>query len=119
MDKLVISSVQTGPKSPVEAVNRPRPEQALANSAADKSTIAPATDISAEQVVEAIGKINDFIQITRRDLQFSLHEETGVTVITVLDAETEEVIRQIPAEEVLAVAANLEEIRGLLFRAKA
>jgi flagellar protein FlaG len=40
-------------------------------------------------------------------------------VVAVVDAETQEVIRQIPSEEVLAIAARLDEARGLLFEGKA
>jgi flagellar protein FlaG len=35
-------------------------------------------------------------------------------VVKVVDAQTKELIRQIPSEEVLAVARNLERIKGFL-----
>ena len=67
----------------------------------------------------AVSQIRDFVHMVRRELQFSVDENTGRTVVTVRDAQTEEVIRQIPAEEVLNIAARLEEVNGVLFRGRA
>ena len=44
-------------------------------------------------------------------IHFELHEESGRVVFKVLDAETGEVIRQVPPEEVIKVA---EHIRAYL-----
>lgn len=55
----------------------------------------------------------------RRDLRFSVDEETGRTVVKVLDSRSGEVIRQIPPEEMLALAEDLERLQGLLFRGEA
>jgi flagellar protein FlaG len=51
---------------------------------------------------------------SQRDLQFQVDDTTGITVITVRDATTKEVVRQIPAEEVLAVS-RVFEATGTLF----
>lgn len=75
--------------------------------------------VTEAKLADAVEKINDFIQIARSDLVFSVDEHTGRTVVAVVDAQTQEVIRQIPSEEVLAIAARLDEARGLLFEGKA
>jgi flagellar protein FlaG len=49
-----------------------------------------------------------------RSLSFRVDEASGRTVITVLDATTQEVVRQIPSEEVLALARALEVSGALL-----
>jgi flagellar protein FlaG len=72
-----------------------------------------------DAVSKAVQKINDFVRVVRRDLEFSVDENTGRTVITVRDADTDEVIRQIPPEEVLSIAENLGDVQGLLLKAKA
>ena len=68
---------------------------------------------------KAVSRLNDYVQNLSRDLQFSIDEETGVTVITVTDSATHEVIRQIPSEEALAIAHSLEKEQGVILRAKA
>ncbi len=57
-----------------------------------------------QQLSAAVSKLNDYVQNMRRTLSFSVEESTGRTVITVYDAETKEMIRQIPPEETLKLA---------------
>ncbi len=70
-------------------------------------------------LVQAVEQINEFFQIAQRTLHFRIDEETGRTVVTVMNGETDEVVRQIPSEEVLHVAARLNELKGLLLSAEA
>lgn len=52
------------------------------------------------------------------DLQFSVHEASGQTMIVVRDESTGKVIREIPPKEVLNLAAKFDEMIGLLFDGK-
>ena len=47
-------------------------------------------------------------------LEFDVSEESSRIVTRVIDRESGEVIRQIPTEEVLAIAERLEEMQGRL-----
>jgi flagellar protein FlaG len=55
----------------------------------------------------AVSQINDHVQNLQRNLQFSVDDVTGRDVVTIIDSETEQVIRQIPSEEILEVARHL------------
>ena len=59
------------------------------------------------------------MQNQKRALHFSVDEGSGRTVIRVIDPETAEVIRQIPPEEVLNLARQLEGSGGALLRTRA
>jgi len=72
-----------------------------------------------EDLNKMVESLNQNLQVLRRDLQFSVDDTSGQTVVKVLDAETEEVIRQIPSEEVLDLQKRLEEAAGVIFRGKA
>jgi uncharacterized FlaG/YvyC family protein len=48
-------------------------------------------------------------------LHFSVDKSTGRTVVKVVDKESEKLIREIPAEELLKLAAKIEEMMGILF----
>ena len=48
-------------------------------------------------------------------LQFSKHEATGRNIIKVINRDTKEVIREIPSEKVLDMAAKMDEMLGILF----
>lgn len=57
----------------------------------------------------AVSQINDYVQSLQRDLQFTVDEVTGKDVVTVIDSESKEIIRQLPSEEALALARRLAE----------
>jgi len=63
-----------------------------------------------ESIDKAITSLNDSIQSVQRNLQFSVDKELDKIVISVTDKETNEVVRQIPSEEILDLAKNLQEI---------
>ncbi|MDO3385071.1 flagellar protein FlaG [Gilvimarinus sp. SDUM040013] len=58
-------------------------------------------------VKEAVAHMNEFIQASKRDLQFSYDSDSGDTIVRVLDSNTKEVIRQIPDEIFLKLARDL------------
>jgi flagellar protein FlaG len=100
---------------PVKEVRQVVAGDGTGNTSTDSKTSAPNDAL----LSRAVKDINDYVQNVQRDLRFSIDEDSGHTVITVLDSETEEVIRQIPAEEILAIARNLKAMKGLLFDAQA
>jgi flagellar protein FlaG len=66
--------------------------------------------------LEAIARgIQDYLQRNGRNLEFRVDDSTGETVITVRDASTGDVIRQIPNEEALAIAQRFSANSGTLF----
>jgi len=56
---------------------------------------------------KVVASLNDYAQNVKRDLQFSMDETSGRTVITVRDSESEEIIRQIPPESAIALESYL------------
>ena len=60
-------------------------------------------------VRNAVKDLNDFAQKIQTNLNFSVDEGSGRSVITVTDKQTGDVIRQIPAKEILAVANLIRE----------
>lgn len=61
----------------------------------------------AEQLREAVAQMNEYIQATQRDLRFTVDQDSGETIVRVLDRQTQEVIRQIPDDVFLNLARNL------------
>lgn len=60
-----------------------------------------------EKVQAAVAQMNEYIQSTQRDLNFSYDPGSGETVVKVLDRNTQEVIRQIPNEIFLRLAQQM------------
>jgi flagellar protein FlaG len=70
--------------------------------------------VSSADVERAVQHLRELIGETQRSLRFQVDELSGRTVITVLDETTKEIVRQIPAPEVLAVAEQLRRIGTLI-----
>jgi flagellar protein FlaG len=65
-------------------------------------------------VERAVQQLNEIMRANNRTLSFRVDELSGRTVITVLDAATKEVVRQIPPPELLAVMHRLQQASGLV-----
>lgn len=72
-----------------------------------------------EELNAVVKEVNDFIKPLNNSLQFSIDKETGTTVVKVIDTETQEMIKQISSEEMLALAKALDQLKGLLVKQQA
>jgi flagellar protein FlaG len=65
-----------------------------------------------QKVNEAIPKVREVMQRNARSLDFRVAEEENRVIITVIDKETNKVIRQIPPEDVLQIAESIDQGLG-------
>lgn len=72
-----------------------------------------------EELKDVVKAVNDFVNPFNNSLQFSIDKDSDTMVVTVIDASTKEVIKQIPSEEMLALAKALDQLKGLLVKQKA
>lgn len=79
----------------------------------ETQTETAAQPVSKSQVEEAIKQIRDFVSMSGKEINFSVDDVSGVRVVKVMDKATNEVIRQIPSEEVVAIARALDKLQGL------
>ena len=81
--------------------------------------------IERKQAEEAAHEVSEFLNASKRGLEFSVDEKAGRTIVKVMDIKEEKVIRQIPTEEVLQLAQRVRELKeelsgktGMLFESK-
>ncbi|AUC87630.1 flagellar biosynthesis protein FlaG [Alteromonas sp. MB-3u-76] len=63
------------------------------------------------QLGNAISRVESFLQGQNRNLSFSIDENTKRSVVTVLDSDSGDVIRQIPSEEILMLAERIQNLQ--------
>ena len=69
-----------------------------------------------QQLQQAVQSINQALQASNSNLEFRIDAGTKRPVVKVVDTDTGELIRQIPSEAMLAIAASIGEYqKGLLF----
>jgi flagellar protein FlaG len=91
------------------------------DSAADAGKQAPPsgdakkTVASDAQVMHAVQEMKDYAQSIDRDLKFNVDDDSGRLIITVIDPETDKIVRQIPPEDTLYILRNMQRGGGALF----
>ena len=100
----------------------PAPSQGGASAQASRTPVivpdsAPQQQPKPEQVQKVVESLKQLVENKApNSLQFSVDDSTGKTIVRITDAETGEMIRQIPSEELLAIARSLDKAQGMLLK---
>jgi flagellar protein FlaG len=77
------------------------------------------TDTGRQALELATQRIREYLNSSSATLEFSIDQHSGRPLLRVIDLETGQLIRQIPSEEVLAIARALDHVQGLLLQQRA
>lgn len=99
--------IQSGKPLPVVGADSGAAAAELRKQQAAEADKAKAVDI--EDTLAAVHKINEALREKDRELEFSVDEGSGLTVVKVIHSESGEVIRQLPPEVVLKFAEAFTE----------
>jgi flagellar protein FlaG len=81
-------------------------------------TVEPQPVPRKDDVEQAADEINRFLKSSSFNIQFIVDAASSDIVVRVVDAETSEIIRQMPSEEMLVISKCLDRMRGLLIAKK-
>ncbi|MFM6992712.1 MAG: flagellar protein FlaG [Rhodoferax sp.] len=73
---------------------------------------------AARNLQEAVRSLNQQLESTKTGLGFSIDKSLNTPVVIVTNAQTGEVVRKIPTEQVLQMAHSIDDMKGLLLNAK-
>jgi flagellar protein FlaG len=79
----------------------------------------PAPVATREVVEQAAARVKEVLRGTTSHLEIEVDPDLHKVVIKILNGESGEIIRQIPAQELLNLAKHLDEPKGLLLRERA
>ena len=86
---------------------------------ADPRTSTPEPTPTIEKLEQAAARVKEVLRGTTSRLEIEIDPDSNKAVIKILNGESGEVIRQIPAQELLDLAKHLDEPKGLLVRERA
>ncbi len=92
-------------------IDRMPPEQAVAGDARSDAQAAP---VGAVQTDQAVHQINQRLESLAINLKFEVDQDSGRTVVKVVDRGSGEVLRQIPSETALQISRSLDKLVGQL-----
>lgn len=84
-----------------------------------KQVTAPSASVKDDALDKAVSDINKFLKPINSSIEFSIDQESGRTLVKVIDTDTKDVLRQFPSKEALAISQELGKLQGLLVREKA
>jgi flagellar protein FlaG len=88
--------------------------------AASGTPVPPGGNASPPQVAEAadlsraVAALNRFLADSQRSFRFQVDDDSGRTIVRIVNPETGELVRQIPSEDVLAAARALRGAGSLI-----
>jgi len=68
---------------------------------------------------DQLSMVSEFAKKLHNELEFSTDDDSGRTIVKVINKETEEIIRQIPSDEFLRMSNSMDEVKGALFSSQA
>ena len=97
-----------------QSMSKPSDEVAEKRKAKDSGAEVDQAAIEKQQVQpeELLSQIKGLTEEGAYSVRFENDDDANQLVVKIVDTESNEVIRQVPAEEVLTLSARLEELRG-------
>lgn len=92
-----------------------------------RASAAEQTRVSREAFEKVVSELESFVQNAQRDLDFHVDDKTGRVIVKVIDAVNDQIIRQIPSDEMLVLSRRIQEFldenspqfKGVLLELKA
>lgn len=85
---------------------------------AEQATPEQKAELSKSEAKKLTEGMNKFLDSVNVQLRFKFHEKLNEYYVTIIDPETEEVIREIPPKKLLDIQAAMKDFIGLLIDKK-
>ncbi len=118
IDPLVLNRVKDQTRSPVQEAERNAVQENRVRRQHEQ-TRAQQAEVESErsllqEVEEAVRKLNDTAEAMHLSLRFLMHRDSERWMVQVVDIQQDEIVREIPPEQVLNVVAQIQSLIGVL-----
>ncbi len=120
IDPLVLNRVKDqATRSPVQEAERPEIRQDRVKQQRQEARQTQQAEVETErsllqEVEEAVRKLNDTAEAMHLSLRFLMHRDSERWMVQVVDIQQDEIVREIPPEQVLNVVAQIQSLIGVL-----
>ncbi len=104
-----VNLLKTILERPETVVSKKRREESQESTDASNKS----TDITRAELDKAVDYANETGKLLKRKLNFAIDDTTNKVVVRVVDEESGDVIRQVPAPEMLRISAHLKQLREM------
>ena len=75
-------------------------------------------EFTEEQIEEGVETLNESVQALHKNLKFQIHEESERMQVQVVDVIEDEILKELPPEEVLDMLGRIQEMVGIIIDEK-
>ncbi|MGH4121136.1 flagellar protein FlaG [Clostridium sp.] len=95
------------------------PETVVVSKPVEVNNLFNEKDDSEKQIKNAVIKINKFLEGEGTHVRYQKHDVLNQMIVSVIDNNTNEVIKEIPSKKILDMVAKMCEMAGILVNKKA
>ena len=71
--------------------------------------------VKTDDLAKILGEVNDALKTLDIKRGYRVDEDLNRTIVSVIDTETDEIVKQIPTEDAIRLAKNINEVIGLFY----
>lgn len=80
---------------------------------------AEAAEADPKEVKQRVEELNAAMKQHASSILFSIDEDSGRTIVKVVDTDTDTVLRQYPSKELLAISKQIDKFQGMFIKTQA
>ncbi len=105
----ILKNSQKRPEAPGNDVKKKTEKQQETPEVTKEASV-----VTKNELVDAVDNSNEIGQLLKRKLNFAIDENNkDKVVVTVVDEESGEVVRQVPPKEMLRISAHLQKLKDM------
>ncbi|MDD3840311.1 MAG: flagellar protein FlaG [Clostridia bacterium] len=117
-----VSSVKSAPVRPVShhsgLEQNMRAQKDKTERPIDKTRFGLNDQLDKQKIQGAVDAANDVVKAINKGFEFEIHDDTNRIMVRVINKDTQEVIREIPPEEILDMLGKMWRAVGILIDKK-
>jgi flagellar protein FlaG len=96
-----------------QQVSAPAPQAEVGKTEVDHGEADPA------ELKQRVDELNAAMKQHGSSVQFSIDDDSGRTIVKVVDTDTDTVLRQYPSREMLAISKQIDKFQGMFVKTQA
>lgn len=109
------SSSQSSQVQQEKSVNSEGKLSAGSNSSSVTDVANENAQLTVQEIEQTVESLNNAMTLIERGINFEVDNDNDRTIIRIVDRDTDEVIKQIPSEDLLKLIDHMQEMKALLF----
>jgi flagellar protein FlaG len=71
------------------------------------------------ELKQRVDELNEAMKVHASSIEFSIDDDSGRTIVKVVDTDTDTVLRQYPSKELLAISKQIDKFQGMFIKTQA